>query len=111
MFEPYNPPLPLAANDLTRPCEHCGEAIEVDEPCIDLFYGVLGRGKRGFLMVVDATSTPEPSVLLHQTCVVSWCLDNIDDALPESLKDEKCSHCGFPVDLSRCPRCGGNLDE
>lgn len=97
--------------ELVKKCDHCPDDIEVDEPSVELFFGVLGRSpKAGFLMVVNATAEPERAVTLHPRCVVGFCLENIDDALPDEMTVEYCPNCESKLDPRFCPSCGMKVD-
>lgn len=154
-------PPPIHACELTKKCEYCNDDIEVDEPCNEVFLGVLGRShqsvvdlnkrtwtelysqweraksentglaeslaiilnqmkelheniervasflpKAGILMVVSPGSEPEPPVVLHNVCFVSWGLDNVDDAMPDDFREDRCFSCNSKLDAQFCPSCG-----
>jgi hypothetical protein len=122
----YGWPAPPPANVvyLRRICDYprCGGYIERDDPCVELFDGVLGQSKKsGQPMVVDAGTTPEKSVVLHPQCVIPYARDCIDAAedpeQPEcpicsSMMDwEECNYCGSQIMPGHCPHCGLNIDE
>lgn len=113
MSEQVGWPAPPTMNpcELVKKCSQCDDNIEVDEPCIELFFGILGRSKKsGQLMVLDASSEPDPPIILHTYCVVSFSIDNIDDSMPDDFGENICQHCESKLDDQYCPSCGMKQD-
>ena len=78
-------------------CDHCGDIIEFGDPSLDLFPGVMGRGKRtGKPMTVDEDdTTPGELHTVHMACAVPYIMG--DDYV-----ENPCPACG---DAMSCPSC------
>jgi hypothetical protein len=99
------------AIELSRKCDNCDEPIDVGDPCTELFSGELGRSKRNnALMVMDAVpedvnQDPDPAVVVHNHCLISFIIDNIDDTVPDDPLDGRCMHCDGKLPPQICPYC------
>lgn len=98
--DPFKPEPKLDADSTT--CDHCGELLEIGDPCVEIFPGILGRGKRNkTLMCVDEDSKkPGEVYILHVLCVKEF-FEPEHDAMMDGV-DDTCHTCG---EVKVCPNC------